>query len=314
MKLVKLLFWSFVLVIAVAAGLYANRFTVSEFIGELQAPELPEAVSYEDVQDGALEEEEVEEEIIEEVDAEVLPEVLPIDEVEEDLVEEVEEESVEEEVEEETVEENIEEEAAEDNVEEQTIVLPASVNLAVPFTSQAPYGVWAMPYKEACEEASLYMSHAYYEGVSTSTIDADTADRDLVDMVAFEVGLFGYFEDTTVEQTALVAEMHYGYQTLVIDDPIVDQIKEQLALGRPVIVPAAGRLLGNPYFTAPGPLYHMLVLRGYTASNQFIANDPGTKRGAEFLYDVDTIMNAMHDWNNGEEITEGAKRILVVYP
>jgi hypothetical protein len=81
-----------------------------------------------------------------------------------------------------------------------------------------------------------------------------------------------------------------------------------------VIVPAAGRLLGNPYFTAPGPIYHMLILRGYTASNQFISNDPGTKRGESYVYSVDTIMNAMHDWNNGEEITEGAKRVLVVYP
>lgn len=313
MKTLKIFFWGFVLVIAFAAGLYANRFTVSEFIAQLQAPELPEAVSYEDVQEGVLTETggEVQEEEIEDVEL-VNDEDVSEEKEEDEVLEDIEEETVEESIEEEKKEENVIEEDVEEVSEE--VVLPASVNLAVPFTSQAPHGVWAMPYKEACEEASLYMAHAFFDGVLTSTIDPDTADQDLVKMVEFENDLFGYFEDTTAEQTALIAEMYYGYQTLLIEDPTVEQIKEQLALGRPVIVPAAGQLLGNPYFTAPGPLYHMLILRGYTASNQFIANDPGTKRGEAYVYDIDTMMNAMHDWNNGGEITEGRKVVLVVYP
>lgn len=306
MKFVKFLFWSFVLVIAFGAALFANRFTVVDFFNAFSSPELPEAVSYEEVQEGVLDVEEetvTEEEMVEEAVEEV---------VEEEVVEEVDERSEDFE-EEEVIDEEVEEEV-EEVVEEEEVALPASVNLAVPFTSQAPHGVWAMPYKEACEEASLYMAHQYFEGSFAGTIDADMADRDLVEMVAFEVDLFGYFEDTTVEQTALIAEMLYGYQTEILENPTAEQLKEQLAAGRPVIVPAAGRMLGNPYFTAPGPLYHMLILRGYTASNQFITNDPGTKRGESYVYSVDTIMNAMHDWNNGEEITEGAKRVLVVYP
>lgn len=313
MKTLKIFFWGFVLVIAFAAGLYANRFTVSEFIAQLQAPELPEAVSYEDVQEGVLTEpvDEVLEDEIEDSES-IIDEEAPVEEEEEEeVLEDLEGEITEDPIEEETP--TVEEEVA-DEVFEKEVVLPASVNLAVPFTSQAPHGVWEMPYKEACEEASLYMAHAFFDGVLTSSIDSDTADQDLVKMVAFENDLFGYFEDTTAEQTALIAEMYYGYQTLLIEDPTVEQIKEQLALGRPVIVPAAGQLLGNPYFTAPGPLYHMLILRGYTASNQFIANDPGTKRGEAYVYDIDTIMNAMHDWNNGGEITEGRKVVLVVYP
>lgn len=309
MKFVKVLFWSFVLVIAFGAALFANRFTVVDFYNELFAPELPEAVSYEAVQEGVLE---VEETI--EKDADILLDEVVFDEVdtEEDQRQE-EVEDLEEPLNEEVVVSE-EEEEREEVIEEDVDVLPASVNLAVPFTSQAPHGVWAMPYKEACEEASLYMAHQYFAGSLVGTIDADVADRDLVEMVAFEVDLFGYFEDTTVEQTALIAEMLYGYQTEILENPTADQLKEQLAAGRPVIVPAAGRMLGNPYFTAPGPLYHMLILRGYTASNQFISNDPGTKRGESYVYSVDTIMDAMHDWNNGDEITDGAKRVLVVYP
>jgi hypothetical protein len=306
MKFVKVLFWSFILVIAFGAALFANRFTVVDFFNELFAPELPEAVSYEEIQEGVLEVEEepvIEEETVEE-EAERVAEEEVVNEVME-VTESVEEEDV--------IDEEAEEEEKE-VVEEEDVVLPASVNLAVPFTSQAPHGVWAMPYKEACEEASLYMAHQYFAGSLVGTIDADVADRDLVEMVAFETDLFGYFEDTTVEQTALIAEMLYGYQTEILENPTADQLKEQLAAGRPVIVPAAGRMLGNPYFTAPGPLYHMLILRGYTASNQFITNDPGTKRGESYVYSVDTIMDAMHDWNNGDEITDGAKRVLVVYP
>jgi len=43
-------------------------------------------------------------------------------------------------------------------------------------------------------------------------------------------------------------------------------------------------------------------------------NDPGTSHGEAFLYDFDTIFYAMHDWNNGEEITQGAKTILILSP
>ncbi|MDG1949296.1 MAG: C39 family peptidase [bacterium] len=314
MKLIKVLFWSFVLVVAFGAALYANRFTVVDFVNDVSAPELPEAVSFEEVQEGVLDAGDVAEEVLGE-DAEVLSDEGVDDEIEEGVVEEDVAEDDSEDVLEEEVEIIIEEEVTDDEVaEEEEVTLPASVNLAVPFTSQAPHGVWANPYKEACEEASLYMAHQYFEGSLVGTIDADVADRDLVEMVSFEMDLFGYFEDTTVEQTALIAEMLYGYQTLIIEDPTAEQIQEQLAAGRPVLVPAAGRLLGNPYFTAPGPLYHMLIIRGYTASNQFIVNDPGTKRGESYVYGVDTIMNAVHDWNNGNEITEGAKRVLVVYP
>ena len=39
-----------------------------------------------------------------------------------------------------------------------------SINLAVPFQPQAPYADWSLPYKEACEEASVTMVAYYYGG------------------------------------------------------------------------------------------------------------------------------------------------------
>ena len=56
-------------------------------------------------------------------------------------------------------------------------------------------------------------------------------------------------------------------------------ITKELSEGRIVIVPTAGRLLKNPHFTASGPLYHMLVIKGFDdAKHTFITNDPGTRR------------------------------------
>ncbi|KKR45570.1 MAG: hypothetical protein UT82_C0026G0013, partial [Parcubacteria group bacterium GW2011_GWB1_40_14] len=90
----------------------------------------------------------------------------------------------------------------------------------------------------------------------------------------------------------------------------VDTIKRELAAGNPIIVPAAGRELGNPYFTSPGPLYHMLVIRGYTSDDKFITNDPGTRRGEEYTYKFDILMNAIHDWNGGDVIN--GKKVIIV--
>ena len=77
-------------------------------------------------------------------------------------------------------------------------------------------------------------------------------------------------------------------------------------------MPAAGRELGNPNFTGEGPLYHMYVIRGYTADT-FITNDPGTRNGENYIYAIDVVMNSIGDWNNGDP-TNGAKRIFYIEP
>lgn len=272
-----------ILLIALAAGMYIQRVEILEWYRSFTRPALPEAVEYEEI---IMEEEEP--------SAKEIPSDLEVPEATAASVQRA------------LPDQNLEEEILSD--------IPVSLNLAVPFTPQAPHANWDLPYKEACEEASVYMVHAYYEGVSDGLISADQAELDILNIIAFENELFGYFEDTTAEQTGIFAELMFGHTYQLIENPTVDEIKQELIQGRPVIVPAAGRLLGNPYFTAPGPLYHMLVIRGYTEDNQFIVNDPGTYRGEAYLYDFDTILYAMHDWNNGGEITEGRKVVIVLNP
>jgi len=204
-------------------------------------------------------------------------------------------------------------------VYEQTQTIPKTknaqeINLAVPFTSQAPTGNWEEPFQDSCEEASVLMVHEYYAGNTFAVIDPKNAETSLQKIVDLENKLFGYFIDTTVSETATFAEKMYGYgKSEIVENPTVDQIKTYLNKGEPVLVPAYGRALKNPYFVAPGPVYHMLVIRGYTKDNKFITNDPGTKHGQGYVYSFDTIMNAMHDWNE-KDILTGKKAILVLHP
>lgn len=186
--------------------------------------------------------------------------------------------------------------------------VPAEINLKVPFTSQAPYANWDEDHEEFCEEASVLMAGRYFE--DRAIANQDDAEAALQRLKARELELFGYFKDTTAEETAQLLEDVYAVETELLRDPTVAQLKAALAESRLVIVPAAGRQLGNPNFRQPGPLYHMLVLKGYTTT-QFITNDPGTRKGADYVYPYDRVMTAMHDWNSGD-VNHGAKVAIVV--
>ncbi|MFH1632074.1 MAG: C39 family peptidase [bacterium] len=208
--------------------------------------------------------------------------------------------------------EELGEEIGDETLETFETSFPDEFNLAVPFTSQAPHADWGLPYQEACEEASAFMVSLYYKGEPAGQINADVADAGILEAIEFENDYLGFYLDTTAAETADFIDMFYGLSTTVIDNPTVEQIKAEIAAGRPVIVPAAGRELGNPNFSGAGPLYHMFVIKGYT-KDRFITNDPGTRNGESYVYDIDVIMDAMGDWNNGDP-ANGAKRIILVAP
>jgi hypothetical protein len=190
---------------------------------------------------------------------------------------------------------------------------PKTINLAVPFLSQAPKMDWSYPYQEACEEASIIMADAYLRG-RTAKYQPEEGDQAILDLVAFEKKLFGYYEDTTAEETARVAREYFGLKNVyVLPMTGPDSIKRVLANGYPVVVPASGRLLDNPNFRNGGPRYHMLVVKGYLADGRWITNDPGTRKGADFLYTNENLMESIHDWNGGD-VMNGQKVMIVLTP
>jgi hypothetical protein len=186
------------------------------------------------------------------------------------------------------------------------LVPPLEINLAVPFFPQSPDADWSLPWQEACEEASAIL--AYYFAAERP-LTPELFKKELNGLFEWQNKNFGDYKDTTIEQTAQMIRGYWGYDSLrVIEDPTVEQIKGSLAKGNPVIAPFAGRDLKNPFYSNQGPYYHMLVIKGYDAKN-FITNDVGTRKGADYHYPFEHLMSAMHEWDS-REIHQGAKKVI----
>lgn len=189
-------------------------------------------------------------------------------------------------------------------------VLPKKILIAVPFTTQAPFAKWDEKHEEACEEASLIMLKYYLD---KKPLTPEIAEKEIQRMIDFEIKKYGDYKDSNAQQIVQLAKDFYQLDNLeVIYDFKKEDLKKYLAKGSPTIVPAAGRMLGNPNFTPPGPLYHNLVLTGY-AGDAIITNDPGTRKGQNYAYNWDILYQAIHDFpGKPENITRGRKAMIVV--
>lgn len=185
------------------------------------------------------------------------------------------------------------------------------VNIKVPFISQAPLGVWDERHEEACEETSLIMLNAY---LKNGTLDKNSGEKEIQKIIDFQIEKYGDYKDTSAKETVKLARDFYGLDNLkVVYDFTQADIKKYLSKGNPIIVPAAGRALGNPNFTSPGPLYHNLILTGFTQDDLVITNDPGTRKGENYTYELSVLYEAIHDFDgNKEEIAKGRKAMIVV--
>ena len=199
--------------------------------------------------------------------------------------------------------------------QETAVEIPAELELPVVFASQAPLANWDDLHQEACEEASMIMAARYFAGEALSQT---IMEEEIQKLVAWE-GDNGYDVDLTAEEAVMVLKDYFGQTARVETEATVDRIKYELSLGNLIIVPAAGRELGNPYFRTPGPIYHMLVIKGYDR-DEFITNDVGTRRGDGFKYKYDQLLSAVHDWRpdlapdgmTEEEMSQGRKVLIVV--
>src|SRR4030042_307057 len=186
---------------------------------------------------------------------------------------------------------------------------PEKFLLDIPFYSQAPLSKWDAFHEDMCEEASVLNAGLYLE---EKKLTKDQFEAELQKMQNVEKKGIGEWKSTTIAQTKKLVDIYFEgkVKSKIIENPAIDEIEAEIAAGRPVVVPLAGREIGNPNFTPPGPVYHMLVIKGYDPQN-FITNDVGTRKGNSYTYKKEVIMKNIHDWNE-KDIHLGGKGVLVL--
>lgn len=196
-----------------------------------------------------------------------------------------------------------------DSINPLPLPIPPSLNLKMTFYSQAPFGNWSMPWQEACEEASvLLVANAYYNKNWTRTQFNDQ----ILNLVDWQNKHFGNYMDTNMAHTGQMLEQVLGLKSITHENPSLADVKTILNKGHLIIMPFAGKKLGNPNYTNGGPVYHVLVIKGYKEGEKVITADVGTRNGEDYVYKWGILQNAMHDF--AKPIENGAKRMLEVLP
>lgn len=184
--------------------------------------------------------------------------------------------------------------------------------LSVPFTPQAPTANWDELHNEACEEASLLMAVAFFQGDTRLTLPPSEVETEIKKLTAWQQKNFGYHLSINSQELAEMAKEVYGLKAEVLRTSITEHaVKQALSENKLVLAPVNGRLLGNPFFQTPGPIYHMFVIKGYDETG-FITNDPGTKRGQDYRYSWETILNALGDYDHHSKETDPGKPALII--
>ncbi len=192
--------------------------------------------------------------------------------------------------------------------------LPSKVLIDIPFTSQAPLGNWDDNRLEnGCEEANVLMAMNW---INNKTLTPQEAEEAILKISEFETEHYDNAVDTSAADTKKMAEDYFDYHKIDIKyDISVQDIKKELADGNIVLVPTNGQALNNPFYKAPGPERHFLLIRGYDdIFHNFITNDSGTKHGDEYKYHYDVLYNAIRDYPSGNELPiNGYKKVMLVF-
>jgi hypothetical protein len=194
--------------------------------------------------------------------------------------------------------------------------VPSTVSLPVPFTSQAPLMNW-VDRQHDCEEATLVMVDRYLRGDRSGTqIEPQIAEAAINRITPWKQAV-----DLTDVQLGELAKEHLGWDYRILP-ATPDNIRRQLALGRPVIVGVTTHGLGIPvypgYYThheEPGwSVSHYLVVAGYDSSGNVILNDPGIVQGHGYRISFDQLLNAIDDLDRAYPNLNQGRIFLVLAP
>ncbi|MFC1616168.1 S-layer homology domain-containing protein [Patescibacteria group bacterium] len=208
--------------------------------------------------------------------------------------------------------------AQEQGIDIITIPEDQFIIIDTPWTAQAPYGEWSdIRQSEGCEEASALMAIKWAKG---ENLNLDQAKEIILDISQFQTTKYGTAHDTSAKDTLdWIIKDYFNYQDAELRlISSVQEIKMELYKGNLVIAPMNGKKLPNPYFSPPGPLQHMLLIKGYDDQTQeFITNEPGTRFGENFRYSIKTMQEAIYDYESGENSylpSEQRRNIIIIHP
>lgn len=181
---------------------------------------------------------------------------------------------------------------------------PQSVILNVPFVMQAPFGEWSDNRQQyGCEEASIVMAMAWVRREVNTTADQinlDEAKRDIINMSEYEKVIYGFYEDTSAQDTARLVREFYQYQNVEVKENIsVEDIRMELSKNRVVLIPLNTRLMGLSFYRN-GPVRHMVIAVGYDDKNdEIIVHDPLLNNGSYMWIPAKGLDAALWNYNSG---------------
>jgi len=191
-----------------------------------------------------------------------------------------------------------------------------SIILSVTFIAQAPLAHWEdARQQDGCEEAGALMAMAWAQG----GIDASpaAAEKEIIALADWEQENYGEHRDVYIDDVATrIFQDYFNYDKITTE--VIYSKEDLLAFlraGKLILAPTNGQTLHNPNFKALGPERHLLVIIGYDAkTDEFITNDPGTRRGAGYRYPSDILFKAIRAYPTGYHlpITSVEKKVLLV--
>lgn len=191
------------------------------------------------------------------------------------------------------------------------------VILPVPQVWEIPDGVWRAPWSGACEEASVTMAEQFYLHPGKRIVPRAEEKKLMAPLFPIEDKLFGSNSDTNSTRTLKLINNFTSFDADIKLNPTVEDIKNELKAGRPVISLHYGYDLKNPRhrFRHGGSSYHVMVLTGFDDQKKiFFANDPELKDGIDFPYNYAIIMASLHDFNHVTKKADGTAVALFTRP
>lgn len=175
---------------------------------------------------------------------------------------------------------------------------PQSAMLNVPYTSQVPTGNWNDPRQaDGCEEASLVMAMGWING---GAVPPEEAERDIINISEYERRIFGFYQDTSAQDTARLMRDFFLYTDVAVKENInTENIKQEIASNRLVIIPIDPRLTGLAMYRN-GPVRHMIVVVGYDDKNdELIINDPLYGNAHNLWVSAAAINKGLRNYDSG---------------